>query len=48
MTKKDHRGTTIWVNKMEDIFESNPPLGGKEKIAIASNNLEGEAYEWFL
>lgn len=33
---------------MEGIFESNPPLGWQEKIMIASNNLEAEAYNWFL
>jgi hypothetical protein len=33
---------------MEGIFESNPLLGEQEKIMTASNNLEGEAYDWFL
>jgi hypothetical protein len=33
---------------MEGIFESNPPLGEREKIMITSNNLDGEAYDGFL
>jgi hypothetical protein len=33
---------------MEGIFESNPPLGEREKIMTTSNNLEGKAYDWFL
>lgn len=45
---KYHKGTIVWVNKMESIFESNPPLGEHEKIMMASNNLEAQAYDWFL
>ena len=45
---KDHRGAIVWVNKMEGIFESNPPLGEREKIMTTSNSLEGEAYDWYL
>jgi hypothetical protein len=28
---KDHRGVVVWINKMDGIFESNPPLGEREK-----------------
>jgi len=38
----------MWVNKMEAIFKSNPPIGERENIMTASNNLEVEAYDWFL
>jgi hypothetical protein len=24
---KDHRGFIVWINKMDEIFESNPTLG---------------------
>jgi uncharacterized protein YkuJ len=24
---KDHRGVIVWINKMDEIFESNPTLG---------------------
>jgi len=33
---------------MGGIFESNPLLGEQEKLMIASNSLEGEAYDWYL
>ena len=33
---------------MEGVFESNPPMGEQEKIMKTSNNLEREAYEWFI
>ena len=29
----------MWVNKMEAIFESNLPIGEREKIMTTSNNL---------
>jgi hypothetical protein len=45
---KDHRGVVLWINKMDRIFESNPPLGEREKVMTASNSLEGEAYDWYL
>jgi hypothetical protein len=45
---KDHRGVVVWINKMDGIFESNPPLGEREKIMTTSNSLEGEAYDWYL
>jgi hypothetical protein len=33
---------------MDGIFESNPPLGEREKVMTTSNSLEGEAYDWYL
>jgi hypothetical protein len=45
---KDHIGAVVWINKMDGIFESNPPLGEREKVMTTSNSLEGEAYDWYL
>jgi hypothetical protein len=33
---------------MDGIFESNPPPSEREKVTTTSNNLEGEAYDWYL
>jgi hypothetical protein len=37
---KDHRGVVVWINKMDGVFESNPPLEEREKIMTTSNSLE--------
>jgi len=34
--------------KVRVSFESNPLLREQEKTMTTSNNLEGEAYDWFL
>ena len=45
---KDHRGFIVWINKMDEIFESNPTLREWKKVMKASNSLEGETYDWYL
>ena len=45
---KGHKGAIVWVNKMDVVFEANPPIGEQEKVMTTFNNLEAEAYDWFL
>ena len=45
---KDHKGSIVLINKMDAIFKANPPIGEQEKVMTAFNNLEVEAYDWFL